>query len=1543
MLMSADRAHTVPIDLTPGKQLYRMSSTHSASIIFSILVSLLATDPVSSEGSFAFEFPVNNIAVGRQYVIVATENCLYQFNHTLNKLKSSGPRGVNGTECTKRGQMGSISTYYNKILLVYGDTVLSCWNENKGFCRVRSITELTALTKPTECIVPSEPEYAATGLTFFKDNFFYLIVATFTRGHCPRTERPIQIRKIESGEFTDKNTFVLLNGTTTALHFVDAFQWKQHFIFPYYQTHSTGARIVVMHVVDENNQLSFNFDSQSNLICGRKTQSEAILSSFSFTSSGGDFWAGIFSTNKTVSPDRTALCVYNFSVLDNRSKGCINNDFSVENYHDCTNYPDLLPLHEKPTLTHGDLSAVYAMEVQKRLVFFLGTGNGQLLKVTLNSNYTANCPEVLYEFKNEAAVFRTIHLDPIDKNYLYVATVNEIKRLKIAKCEQYESCNECLSATDPHCGWCQSKKRCTMNTECEASSALGDWIGISEEFGKCLGIHVVAADQREIRIDIKKNPSLLGKNTPWNCEVKNMDTKEILCLGQSTSSPVNCSCQFPANKSPESEHISVEATSNTRTVSADFQFKRCSQYSKFSCFDCISSGCLWCTKDSTCISPLTPLTQCEHYADEAKCKSIEERTVQSSSTNVSIHSVIPSRVTSAGKKNVLIIGNNLQNLTRMFLFGTRNCKPQEVKVTYVQNSTHAFMSLPQSQKEIKRLCVDFDQKCYQGDIFYESLPSCSVNFPNSVWHSGGRNLSISGRNLDFKDNLTISRNTFLYNNIECSGNNTHCYFTAPQLHDISQNYNININIEESSVKCGELLYRNNPIFRNFAVLNDVVGEIELRIKKTRDELHIQANEIEVIINYAEKKLICEVQNITENVDGNTIFCKAKKDFREKIDASKMNVKVILGKFAITLEQDAQMSSFYLYILLVIPLLLIVAIAACLITRYKSKQLSNRLSKQLEQLECDIRQEIRDGFAEFQIDKEVVTVDTLGTIPFFDYKHFAVNTLFPESDKSRQDLCEKLCENVPSPFQARKTEEEQEIVTSLNTIFESQGFLVLLIHTLEKQSDFSVKDRCMFASFLTINFQSNLLYLTGLLEVLIKDLMEQSSNKHPKLMLRRTETVVEKLLTNWMSTCLYGYLRESVGEPLYGLVHTLNQRIHKGPIDAITCKALYTLNEDWLLWQITEFSNVEISVHFPMTSEHESEQDVSQSVNVTVLDCDSIGQVKEKILQTFLTLKGYHFGVTLCDIGLELHHGQTYKELSDIDDSTVTMENGVRRLNTIKHYKIENGATIKVIPKKNCDLQDTEYSNDYIHLEISESEESEDLKNMENKGKQKFKVKELYLTKLLSTKVSIHSAVEKLFRSIWTIQHNKPPVAIKYFFDFLDTQGEIKKITDPDVMHIWKTNSLPLRFWVNILKNPQFVLDIKKTPLLDSCLSVITQAFMDGFSLAEQQLGKSAPTNKLLYAKEIPLYKEEIKAYYNEIRDASPLSSTELTEFLTMESMKHEHEFKEDVAMLELYKYIEKYYNVIITTLEKETGFDNELKQLLHLKKLIADRKKCTWE
>lgn len=67
-------------------------------------------------------------------------------------------------------------------------------------------------------------------------------------------------------------------------------------------------------------------------------------------------------------------------------------------------------------------------------------------------------------------------------------------------------------------------------------------------------------------------------------------------------------------------------------------------------------------------------------------------------------------------------------------------------------------------------------------------------------------------------------------------------------------------------------------------------------------------------------------------------------------------------------------------------------------------------------------------------------------------------------------------------------------------------------------------------------------------------------------------------------------------------------------------------------------------------------------------------------------------------------------------------------------------------------------------------------------------------------------------------------------------------------------------WVNVIKNPQFVFDIHKSSITDACLSVVAQTFMDSCSTSEHRLGKDSPSNKLLYAKDIPNYKSWVERW-----------------------------------------------------------------------------------
>ena len=46
-----------------------------------------------------------------------------------------------------------------------------------------------------------------------------------------------------------------------------------------------------------------------------------------------------------------------------------------------------------------------------------------------------------------------------------------------------------------------------------------------------------------------------------------------------------------------------------------------------------------------------------------------------------------------------------------------------------------------------------------------------------------------------------------------------------------------------------------------------------------------------------------------------------------------------------------------------------------------------------------------------------------------------------------------------------------------------------------------------------------------------------------------------------------------------------------------------------------------------------------------------------------------------------------------------------------------------------------------------------------------------------------------------------------------------------MLHTWKNNALPLRYWISIIKSPDVVFDVRKNNNIDSCLSVIAQTFI----------------------------------------------------------------------------------------------------------------------
>uniref|UniRef100_G3TMS5 Plexin-B1 n=1 Tax=Loxodonta africana TaxID=9785 RepID=G3TMS5_LOXAF len=615
------------------------------------------------------------------------------------------------------------------------------------------------------------------------------------------------------------------------------------------------------------------------------------------------------------------------------------------------------------------------------------------------------------------------------------------------------------------------------------------------------------------------------------------------------------------------------------------------------------------------------------------------------------------------------------------------------------------------------------------------------------------------------------------------------------------------------------------------------------------------------------------------------------------------------------------------------LLALAVLIIVLMYRRKSKQALRDYKKvqiQLENLESSVRDRCKKEFTDLMTEMTDLTSDLLGSgIPFLDYKVYAERVFFPGHQES------PLHRDLGVPESRRPTVEQG--LGQLSNLLNSKLFLTKFIHTLESQRTFSARDRAYVASLLTVALHGKLEYFTDILRTLLSDLVAQYVAKNPKLMLRRTETVVEKLLTNWMSICLYTFVRDSVGEPLYMLFRGIKHQVDKGPVDSVTGKAKYTLNDNRLLREDVEYRPLTLNALLavgPGAGE-------AQGMPVKVLDCDTISQAKEKMLEQL------YKGVPLAQrpdprtLDVEWRSGVAGHLILSDEDVTSEVQGLWRRLNTLQHYKVPDGATValvpvtggpgKVVPDEDDELWGPGTGTPMLedvdeggirpwHL-VKPSDEPEPPRprrgSLRSGERERAKaIPEIYLTRLLSMKGTLQKFVDDLFQVI--LSTSRPvPLAVKYFFDLLDEQAQQHGISDQDTVHIWKTNSLPLRFWINIIKNPQFVFDVQTSDNMDAVLLVIAQTFMDACTLADHKLGRDSPINKLLYARDIPRYKQMVERYYADIRQAIPASDQEMNSILAELSRNFSGDLGARVALHELYKYINKYYDQIITALEED--------------------------
>ncbi|XP_037071030.1 plexin-B-like [Pollicipes pollicipes] len=175
-------------------------------------------------------------------------------------------------------------------------------------------------------------------------------------------------------------------------------------------------------------------------------------------------------------------------------------------------------------------------------------------------------------------------------------------------------------------------------------------------------------------------------------------------------------------------------------------------------------------------------------------------------------------------------------------------------------------------------------------------------------------------------------------------------------------------------------------------------------------------------------------------------------------------------------------------------------------------------------------------------------------------------------------------------------------------------------------------------------------------------------------------------------------------------------------------------------------------------------------------------------------------------------------------------------------------------------------------------------------------------------------IDEMMSSLFVID-DEPPVVVKWLFDVLDEEAEREGIVHPEILHAWKANCLPLRMWANLIRRPELIFDLDKSPAVESSLTVISQSLVEACLSTPHAISKNSPSHKLVFAKDIARWQCSVSEYFESVRSRPPVSDQDLGVFLQQLSRSQAAQFDAIAALKELYVYINKYRDAVVHALD----------------------------
>ncbi|CAI4227140.1 unnamed protein product [Auanema sp. JU1783] len=579
------------------------------------------------------------------------------------------------------------------------------------------------------------------------------------------------------------------------------------------------------------------------------------------------------------------------------------------------------------------------------------------------------------------------------------------------------------------------------------------------------------------------------------------------------------------------------------------------------------------------------------------------------------------------------------------------------------------------------------------------------------------------------------------------------------------------------------------------------------------------------------------------------------------------VVVLVGKLRQELgyiQYASSLNTVRLWVLVVASLAAFTLLIFMLIIFWKKRQNDQqrdykKIQLQMEHLESNVRKECKQAFAELQTSISFTGPEDYGSIDYLSFREYIVRILWNEGGP----ITNPSLYSITLPL----------TLAQFDSLLSSKHFVFALVESAESDSSMSPSEKSVLSSLLISALLRNFHYCTEvILDLLRAHIAKMVHANESNLLFRKSESLVEKLFSKWLSICLHEDILISQGSELYRLYKALKYQVEKGPIDMITGNARYTINESKLLRESIEATTLDCLV-----------MDLfgRGPYVVRVHSCDSITQFKFKVLDVVYKDTPYSQRPSVQQFDLEWQCPKSANVImNDIEGCDIIKS--PQRLNTLSSYGITNSSLFimqssKIRIEENlkngmsdsgqCSWSSLDRSSSPLYSSNSFYHLISNCKTIEKKRKIDesipSSIPEVYLTRLLTSKGTVQKFIDDFFESVLFLETSSYPVVLKYLFDFLDEEA-VRNGVDSVLSYQWKSNCYILRLWANLINNPKILFDIAPNISVDANLTVIAQTLTDCFSYLEPIFGAHAPSSRLLFAKEVSRLRPLVMDFYRRV-------------------------------------------------------------------------------